>query len=232
MPSAATATTTPRIDRKERARAETRERICQAAMRLFAEEGFEHTSMRRIAEAVGYTPGALYAYFRSKDDILYALLEAGFARLRSRLEHTPDLPPGERLMRVGEIYLRFAFENPHHYELMFIMSKTKRRIQEEPGWQIGLDTFEFLRGAVREGMAAGVIPRGNAEAVSFALWSSVHGIAALLLRGRTVMFPDDALPALVAEAYQWLMHATMTHERRRPNARPGTRARSPRRRGR
>jgi len=220
-----------KLDRRERARAAMRRQIGEAAMRLFVEEGFEQTSMRRIADAVGYTPGALYAYFEDKDEILYSLLETGFARLREAMQGTPALPPRERLLRVGEIYLRFAIENPHFYELMFIMSKTKRRIQAEEQWQVGIDTYEFLRGAVRACMDAGVIPRGDAEAVSFALWSSVHGIASLLLRGRTVMIPDESLPALVTEAYQWLMHAaTTTHEQRRPTARPGTR-RSPRRRG-
>jgi AcrR family transcriptional regulator len=217
-------------DRRERARAETRKRICDAAMRLFVEEGFEQTSMRRIADAVGYTPGALYAYFEDKDEILYSLLETGFARLRETMQGTPALAPRERLLRVGEIYLRFAIENPHFYDLMFIMSNTRRRIREEEHWQVGIDTYEFLRGAVRAGMDAGLIPHGDADAVSFALWSNVHGIASLLLRGRAVMIPDESLPALVTEAYQWLMHATMTHEQRSPTARPGTR-RSPRRRG-
>ena len=82
-----------KLDRRERVRVATRERITEAAMRLFVEEGFENTSMRRIADAVGYTPGALYAYFEDKDEILYALLEAGFARLREAMHHTPTLAP-------------------------------------------------------------------------------------------------------------------------------------------
>ena len=93
--------------------------------------------MRRIADAVGYTPGALYAYFEDKDEILYSLLETGFARLRETMQGSPALAPRERLLRVGEIYLRFAIENPHFYDLMFIMSKTRRRIQEEEQWQVG-----------------------------------------------------------------------------------------------
>ncbi|MEB2344939.1 MAG: TetR/AcrR family transcriptional regulator [Deltaproteobacteria bacterium] len=230
MPATPLAPAALRHERRARARAETRQRICDAAMRLFVEEGFEQTSMRRIADAVGYTPGALYAYFEDKDEILYALLETGFTCLREAMQGTSSLPPRERLLRVGEIYLRFAIENPHFYELMFIMSNTKQRIQEQEHWQVGIETYEFLRSAVRAGMDAGVIPRGDAEAVSFALWSNVHGIASLLLRGRTVMIPDESLPALVTEAYRWLLHAAMTHEQRRPSARPGTR-RSPRRRG-
>lgn len=220
----------PAAARRARARAETRKRIADAAMRLFVEEGFDQTSMRRIADAVGYTPGALYAYFEDKDEILYSLLDTGFSLLRDAMQEASALPPRERLLCVGEIYLRFAIENPQFYELMFIKSSTKRRIQEEEHWQVGIDTYEFLRSAVRTGMDAGVIPRGDVDAVSFALWSNVHGIASLLLRGRTVMIPDESLPALVTEAYRWLVHAAMTHEQRRSPARPGTR-RSLRRRG-
>src|SRR5579862_6661940 len=51
----------------------TRERILDVALDRFVEQGFDGTSLREIAEALGITKAALYYHFESKDDILMAL---------------------------------------------------------------------------------------------------------------------------------------------------------------
>ena len=51
----------------------TRERILDAALDLFIEKGFDGTSLREIAEKLGFTKAALYYHYASKDDILMAL---------------------------------------------------------------------------------------------------------------------------------------------------------------
>jgi AcrR family transcriptional regulator len=54
-------------------KADTRERILDVALDLFARQGFDGTSLRQIAESLGLTKAALYYHFESKDDILLAL---------------------------------------------------------------------------------------------------------------------------------------------------------------
>lgn len=51
---------------------ETRERILDAALRLFRERGFEQTTMREVAAAAGVATGAAYYYYRSKQDLVMA----------------------------------------------------------------------------------------------------------------------------------------------------------------
>ncbi len=63
-------TTEPTIDPSAK---DTRERILDAALDLFIEQGFDGTSLREIAEQLGVTKAALYYHFESKDDILMAL---------------------------------------------------------------------------------------------------------------------------------------------------------------
>ena len=53
----------------------TRERILDVASELFVEQGYDGTSLREIAERLGFTKAALYYHFPSKDEILRALLE-------------------------------------------------------------------------------------------------------------------------------------------------------------
>ncbi|MBK7338149.1 MAG: helix-turn-helix transcriptional regulator [Saprospirales bacterium] len=57
-------------ERKEREKVELRGLILKGAMEVFLEEGFENTSIRRIAERVEYSPGTIYVYFKDKDEIL------------------------------------------------------------------------------------------------------------------------------------------------------------------
>src|SRR5215468_6374335 len=54
---------------------DTRSRLRELALELFAEQGYEKTSLREIAERLGVTKAALYYYFRSKEDIVRSLVE-------------------------------------------------------------------------------------------------------------------------------------------------------------
>lgn len=73
---------------------DTRERILDVALDLFTEQGFEKTSLRQIAERMGFSKAALYYHFASKDDILMALHlrvhELGADAMAQLEGHPPD----------------------------------------------------------------------------------------------------------------------------------------------
>ncbi|GIF17094.1 TetR/AcrR family transcriptional regulator [Actinoplanes teichomyceticus] len=81
------------------ASATTRAQIVEAADRLFYEQGFEHTSFTAIAEAVGISRGNFYYHFRTKDEILAAVIDSRVAATRAMLRRwaaeTPD--PAQRI---------------------------------------------------------------------------------------------------------------------------------------
>jgi AcrR family transcriptional regulator len=60
---------------------DTRSRLRELALQLFAEQGYEKTSLREIAERLGVTKAALYYYFKSKEDIVASLVEDYVAQL-------------------------------------------------------------------------------------------------------------------------------------------------------
>lgn len=73
----------------------TRDRIVEAADRLFYEQGFEHTSFANIADAVKISRGNFYHHFKSKDDILTAVIERRLSNTQSMLdrwEHNGETP--------------------------------------------------------------------------------------------------------------------------------------------
>ncbi len=67
-------------DRHDRGR-DTRSRLRELALQLFAEQGYEQTSLREIAERLGVTKAALYYYFKSKEDIVRSLVEDYMAEI-------------------------------------------------------------------------------------------------------------------------------------------------------
>ena len=64
-----------------RTRSDTRARIQQVALELFAEQGYEKTSLREIAERLDVTKAALYYHFKSKEDIVRSLVEDYFGQI-------------------------------------------------------------------------------------------------------------------------------------------------------
>jgi AcrR family transcriptional regulator len=75
-------------------RGDTRARIQQVALELFAEQGYERTSLREIAERLGVTKAALYYHFKSKEDIVRSFTEDYFAQLDALIAWGKEQPPG------------------------------------------------------------------------------------------------------------------------------------------
>jgi AcrR family transcriptional regulator len=74
----------------------TRGRILEVALELFAEHGFAATSTREISERLGFTKAALYYHFRTKDELLEALLEPAINGLRQLAAQDVDPSPSAR----------------------------------------------------------------------------------------------------------------------------------------
>jgi AcrR family transcriptional regulator len=71
---------------------DTRSRLRQLALKLFAEQGYEKTSLREIAEQLGVTKAALYYYFKSKEDIVRSLVEDYVADLDGLIAWAKEQP--------------------------------------------------------------------------------------------------------------------------------------------
>ena len=84
----------PRLSRRERRRASTREEILTAARELLLEVGPEELSLRQVARRADFSPAALYTYFANRDELVASLFAESFERLYAYLHRVPaDLPP-------------------------------------------------------------------------------------------------------------------------------------------
>ncbi len=80
-------------------RTDTRSRAQKVALELFAERGYEKTSLREIAERLGVTKAALYYHFKSKEDIVYSFTDDYFAEFDALVAWARDQPRSDATRR-------------------------------------------------------------------------------------------------------------------------------------
>src|SRR6478672_1413373 len=108
-------------ERREREKTEVRDKILDAARNLFVSEGYESVSMRKIAEAIEYSPTAIYVHFKDKAELMQQLCQHDFRSLAHVFQDLAKIAdPVERIRQTGHTYIRFAAGNPNHYRLMFM----------------------------------------------------------------------------------------------------------------
>jgi AcrR family transcriptional regulator len=192
------------VDRKEREKVEMKRQILDAARRLFLEQGFEKTSIRNIAEVIEYSAGTIYLYFKDKNEILFALHVEAFGALTQAMQAgiISKTDPFERLVALGKYYLKYAFENPELYDLMFVMTAPIETLEcREEIWCDGERAFDTLKFVVEDCMKAGYFAGEDSESISVMMWSLVHGLATLHLRRRTMIFPEERRIKILENAY-------------------------------
>ena len=127
------------IERKEREREEMRKLILDAAQKLFLTDGFEKVSIRNIADVIEYSPATIYLYYKDKNELFFALHQTAFTKLIEEFRPIAQVEqPMDKLIEMGKLYLRFAFENPELYDLMFIMIAPIETLEcREDVWEDG-----------------------------------------------------------------------------------------------
>src|ERR1700753_401952 len=82
-------TPTAKLGLRERKKQQTRDTIAAAALRLFAERGYDETTLAEIAEAADVAPRTIFAYFDSKEDILFSEESGYLGELKRMLDERP-----------------------------------------------------------------------------------------------------------------------------------------------
>ncbi len=211
---------------KESEREDIRSLVLEKSRTLFLKIGYSNISMRRIAKEIGYSPGAIYLYFKNKDEILYELHNEGFRllfrkkmALRERMEKNPKTfhDPLIRLQEGGKMYVRFALEYPGYYELMFNMPEPQNFIDYLKTKKKSLDenedfvkrSFRFLLETILDCQKAGYYQGENPEKVAFSCWAMIHGIINLSLR-KQVNFIDTDTQTLADSVLEMMTKMTRT----------------------
>jgi AcrR family transcriptional regulator len=163
--------------------ASRRGEILAAAKHLFAVEGVDHVTMRRIGAAVGVSPTALYMHFADKSALLAAIAQDTFTELLERLEQSkrPEQSPLASFRAGLRTYIQFGLERPDEYRLTFMSRLVRRNDPDGCAVDMADRSFAILRDRLTELMRAGLIAAGEPSRVAEAVWASLHGLTSLLL---------------------------------------------------
>ena len=190
-----------------------RNRICEAAARLYVEQGPAAVTMRRLAGELGCGTMTPYRFYANKDEIITAVRTRGLHRLCDTLEQALHSPGDGRTRSraVRDAYIAFARRDPATYRLMFEYPETNR---SDPAYS---DAHARMWRTIAADTQV-MIDEGSIEAeapiLGHQVWAALHGAVMLEIAG--LLPPDFDAASLHARTFSSLMEtATPTAPKRK-----------------
>lgn len=181
-------------ERRERQKEMLRQEILGAARELFAKEGYDNVSMRKIAEKIDYSPTTIYLHFKDKAELLRCICDETFANLlqimRSLKQECDD--PVLCLRKGLRAYIDFGLSHPNHYKVAFIVHPGYLEVSDHYNRvsSTGRQAFEALMSKVVECIEQGHFRNLDPMMVTQGLWAGIHGITSLLIVHRDYPWVD------------------------------------------
>jgi AcrR family transcriptional regulator len=152
--------------------------LVSIARELVRESGTEGWSMREATRRAGVSQAAPYRHFADKGALLDAVGADAHAELerRYRAAIADDTDDASDALAVARAYVRFAFDEPRLFRLIFSSPRLHGTSEAKSAYQV----FEQ---AVQRSQQQGALPAGSVAMLAHVLWSGVHGVADLVLSG-------------------------------------------------
>ncbi|WP_326540020.1 TetR-like C-terminal domain-containing protein [Pseudorhodoferax sp.] len=170
-----------------------RRALLEAGLALAAEGGPEAVVLREATRRAGVAPNAAYRHFAGRQDLLEAVRRAAVAAMAEGMEaqmaalaQAGDAAQQARarLRAVGAGYLRFARTQTGLFRTAFGGSFTLASSGDpDTAGRSGMDPFQHLGHALDLLVAAGLLPAARRPGAEFLAWSTVHGLALLVIDG-------------------------------------------------
>lgn len=195
-PSVRPSTAHAQRDERRRKLADVRQELVLGAARsAFFELGMEKTSIREIARRAGYTPGALYSYFPSKEHIYGALLGESLERLNHRVQQDlakAGTAPGQ-LKAAATAFFEFYRLNPHDLDLGFYLFQgmAPRGLTPELNTRLNSRLRDSLAPCQTALQSLGMSPAAATREVT-ALFAHIVGLLVMSHTGRIRMFGQSS----------------------------------------
>jgi AcrR family transcriptional regulator len=180
-----------------------RTEILTAARDLLNETGsVDAVSVRAVATRVGVTPPSIYLHFEDKDALIQAVCSEIFEHLDGWMREATEgvENPLEIVRRQGMAYVKFALANPEEYRVATMVPRTDVTDMDDT---LGSAAFSHVLASVQACVQAGYFGDRDPLMLTFQLWSSVHGMASLMIAkpflefGDTETFVNQALRSLL-----------------------------------
>lgn len=175
-------------ERKEREKLQRRKDIIDAAEKVFFSRGFESATMDEIAEMAELSKGTLYLYFKSKEDLQFAIFMRGSDILMKMMKDnlSADINGYQRLLELADSFIRFSRENRNYFSLFMYYESSRMealnigqdqlQVYLKEDSPLALVTQQVIRG-MQDGSLRNDL---SAEVFSATLWSQMLGVLIVL----------------------------------------------------
>ncbi len=180
--------------------------LVQTALEMVENDGVESITLRDLTKKIGTSRSALYRHFDSKDELMKAVVKAGFEKFHNFI--APAIMNNEsvlnKLYAVGKSYIEFAIKNPNLYRMMFGHELQNERedscdIKDEDD----APSFHALVSLVVEAQNSKLFKKDDPILQSTVIWSMMHGLVKLLIDGHVHV--KDNLDALFEMTFQTIL---------------------------
>lgn len=183
----------------------TRQKLVDVARQLFAKNGFENTTMNDIALLSGKGRRTLYTYFKSKEDVYYAVIESELERLSDKMDEVAArrIRPQEKIIEliythlnmIKETVMRNGNLRAAFFRNIWMVEKVRKNFDE--------DEIELFRKVYAEGKADGEFDIENVELVADITHYCIKGLNLPYIYGRLGhgMTPEMSKPLVAKFVY-------------------------------
>jgi len=177
----------------------SRAQLLEAAARVFAQRGYGGASINEIAAEAGFSKGALYWNFASKEELFFALLDERIdSRLGALFELTGSTPAGQDV--TGEVSRGFSAVLEQYHELVVIFHEYSAMAVRDPKLRVN---YVKRNARLREGIAKALEARHQALGVPLSLPAEQIATAAIALADglsiEQITDPDSVSPDLLGQ---------------------------------
>lgn len=180
--------------------------IADAALAILENEGAAAVTMRRVAQAVGITPMAIYHHFPNREALLNTITDREFEKLAGYIQAAPQTGSAEtRILQTALAYADYALDRPRIFEYVFSAPRPGARRFPDDFRARRSPSMNLVADAIANAMANGLLKRDDIWEVAFTMTALTHGFITLHLGGRIALGRDE-FRALVRRSLRKLLH--------------------------
>jgi len=184
----------------------TAERVAEEALKILDKEGADAVSMRRVAQAVGITPMAIYHHFPNRDALLNFVVDGEFEKFLEYIQAPPPRGSFEsRLLSSMDSYISYAFDRPRIFDYVFSQPRPNARRYPDDFRARRSPTLNPIADLVAQAMESGYLKRDDVWEIALELWAHAHGYV-MLYRGGRFHLSETDFRALVRRSFRRLIH--------------------------
>ena len=199
-------------ERQLRKQEEIRNIILEAARDIISREGVKGLSIRKITNAIEYSPAIIYHYFKDKNEIVETLVGEGYKRILDSLTMTKrnEREPEKEIKEVFTNYVKAALDNKNEYMAIMLnddpILKQKTTILEK-GISQRSRTMGILCEVIKRGINQGRFADCDVELTAQVMWTSTFGLIIKLMVEKDI--PQEQINNLIENHFRILFYGIM-----------------------